>query len=956
MSGSSHDQPHPHFPSESLAAVKRDVAESDVEVSRMSESCRSPATSKALAQAHLTHCGVYFSDLITYYNLKPLDYCPGCNHQVFKHPRLVNPVHSGTTPLDQRFSASSSSRQTHIPKESLPIWKPSEHRTMIPFLQRFENIMVSFDVNPCDYNQILIRCFPDIDDQNWVRREVYEKHLSWNETISTLSLHFDSANYKDELYLLYRQCYCQSRESVQRYGGRMKSIISQLGYRDDDEHVINHFIDGLPPLIKKKLKEKINDARISGLPFSASTSLQRLIEVCISYDVIENGFSPLAFSISDSHELESESSKSFSHEKFSVLASTQSYSAREGATLASHFKKSLCPNHPRGNHSFAECSLNPVNAPTDVSKQGTRGRDNQPSVSLASRLSSPSRSPGPEPALTSPPPHASAVSKFCNRCRQEGHTISECNLKVPDCDPPPPLHRSPYPLRSQFSKPTVSSMEIAQIPESSDEHLVDSESGETQSDHISVSTVTLTALDRTLHESIVIPRRKHVFFLTDGHVLSTLLDLGANASCIDERLVSEAKLPIQPIISPIVNDLADTRHKSECSGRYVTIEFEALFPFTSRKAMKVKHHFFVLPVRSPSKRYDVIVGTDLVYHLFPTGIPEEFAPRPFKKSSHPVQLSAPAITEAPSVMPVKVREEPVSLMPIDNTNTADLLELGKHIHDTGAGDLPLGEIPMRVCLLTPDEQLKHQHDIKQADLWLKLEHAFEWDAASITGFCNVNVAMGILAVYSSPKHIPFCKEYPYSSRELYAPRALSVSGSTAVPLGHGCPSPVRVVLENHFQIANINCVIIRHPVRPGLNFRNSISRMIILFDRVPEMYVSHQWQSMSPCLVTPTDRGRSTCQWYEVVGPGPPHPGYIIMSITSSFPVSALQVDAPFFTVGGNALGYSASTLVIRIIIDISPCATAIIDSFESYIRSIDCQGRAHATICLQQCLFGCYY
>jgi len=486
--------------------------------------------------------------------------------------------------------------------------------------------------------------------------------------------------------------------------------------------------------VKLGLKREINSSSMRGGDF-AIDSLQKVMQYCIRIDVVENGtFSSYGADFSGTSS--SSSSNSSKHPQPSHYHNkSSSYSSPKGT----------CPNHPNGKHSYDECFRNPKNHKNNIpSSQGDKvSAPHALKPTTASNIVNSTSSSN----FSAPKP----VKKFCTNCNKEGHYPSECKQ--------PLRERERYPLRSQ-QKPSVSSVHVDTVNNNADSMMKTPYSSDSNVQQINKSATTI--LDRTLPEAIVTPRRKNVFFkLQDGHVLPILLDTGANASCIDASFVKEAGLSVT--INAQSVELADVRLKSECSG-YVSLELEALFPSSDKKPIKLKHDFFVLPIRSPTKDYDFIVGTDLVYRLFPGGIPEEFTIAPFRHS-RPVQLSVIDMDGQSLISGANLKSdnEPTSVIPIDNnTNSIDVEELEQDIRDMGAGDVPVVEEPTRASLATPDD-LKEEHDIERANLLFRLKYALEQNAA-ITGFCVVNEAMVVLEIDPAKKHTLYRRQYPIAER------------------------------------------------------------------------------------------------------------------------------------------------------------------------------------------------
>ena len=250
---------------------------------------------------------------------------------------------------DRRRPRSLSIRDLTAVVQVLPKW--SSNTIFEVFLRRLEVQLKSLDVPLSDWLRVLVLLFSiDIDAQEWIRTYVVEAGLSWTDSKPVLAAHFESADYQEDLKRQFKACRQSSSETVQRYGDRFRYLCKQLGYTDDNEVVINQFLQNLQPkLYADFLKFKSHmDMQHDGWSLP---SLHEAVKLCIKLDV-KNRTVQHAMSSSSSS---SSSASSLSATSWLTLPSSTGQSINRHT---SHVKRTrlFCKYHPQSTtHSTDQC-------------------------------------------------------------------------------------------------------------------------------------------------------------------------------------------------------------------------------------------------------------------------------------------------------------------------------------------------------------------------------------------------------------------------------------------------------------------------------------------------------------------------------------------------------------------------------------------------------------------------
>ena len=252
----------------------------------------------------------------------------------------------------------------------LPKWSP--HTIFEVFMRRLEMQLKAFDIPPSEWFRVLVLLFGnDINAQEWVRTNVVDAELPWSEAKIVLAAHFEAADYKENLKHQYQLCRQSPSETVQAYGDRFRYLCDQLGYSDNNEVVINHFLQRLQPRLYADFLKFKSDMDMQHDGWSL-LSLHDAVKLCIKLDV-KNRTVQHAMSSSSSSTLPSHSSQQ-------SATSWSSQSAGRSTTGYGRFAKRpklFCKYHPHSsNHTTKECR-NPMLRPMSVSSaamQPARGK------------------------------------------------------------------------------------------------------------------------------------------------------------------------------------------------------------------------------------------------------------------------------------------------------------------------------------------------------------------------------------------------------------------------------------------------------------------------------------------------------------------------------------------------------------------------------------------------------
>ena len=335
------------------------------------------------SRTNFMSCALYLEELKGDFDLSVIDDCPACHVLVARHqrrPTLVE-VSANTSPQQQLNNSSTSPHSINVAKalrnlkssHVLPVWKSSTvcHVFISELTYTLENSEVP--------RQHWFRAFAFVSEDfmvnDWVNRNIIKSKPTFEEACDLFRQHFESAAASDLLAREYLTCAQKPHESVQAYADRFSNICARRGFKNEDDHAIEQFIEHLQPSVQKQYKTQVGLAEANGLSPKVST-LSEVIAYVIALEVAIKGVD---------------------------------VAARSPPTSSSHSKK--CIYHPTStSHTTNDCRLKP-NKPH-------HGTSNHHGTSFS------------KPKHQTHGHHSSSLNSTANvtcfKCNAKGHFANKC--------------------------------------------------------------------------------------------------------------------------------------------------------------------------------------------------------------------------------------------------------------------------------------------------------------------------------------------------------------------------------------------------------------------------------------------------------------------------------------------------------------------------------------------------
>jgi hypothetical protein len=369
-----------------------------------------------------------------------------------------------------------------------------------------------------------------------------------------------------------------------------------------------------------------------------------------------------------------------------------------------------------------------------------------------------------------------------------------------------PLERAPSAAHLLSSSSKTAS--IKSVDTIVDDATVDSER------HLSAIDRCLPAEVLTVDATSTLTAPRTVTIIVAGTKYLGLVDTGACSTCVDPLIPVTYGLTVTPVKGKV--RMADV---NVVASRIGTCTITAAIERDDSSLATFTHSFEVLPLFDRNKGYHFIIGRDLLYPVFHRGL----SPSYFMPDSHVclpsfddplladivTTIRAPVSHDASSSIAMNTLIIDDGSLDVTVTDTVaasiseDLEMLESHIHDTGAGDTPPDEHPVRPSLIssssststsssdlfdldstTPDD-IRREYSDKLSHL-RKLLIVNE----SIGGFCTLPDSQVQLVVDESKLHLLYRRQYPiahqlWSLADKVILRWLDTGKITHAPVG--CP-------------------------------------------------------------------------------------------------------------------------------------------------------------------------
>ena len=733
----------------------------------------SPGVAREVTPADLG-CPLYIL-LLREDGLKLSDPCPNCKLLVAKHPlRDESSSSSGKNASVQR-PHKATYKDSDVIREC-PKWSSKSIAEV--FLKQVELKFTIFGVPASEWNRLLCCLFDakDYDDCIWIRENIMDKSLPWCETKTAFIKHFRNSDYMITLTAQYNHIKQSHDESVQHYSNRFKNLVSQLNYRSEDVTVVNHYIAHLKQSVHDKLIDQLMHIQIStNNPDYRFTSLQDAIDKSIIVDVAEK----------NAHQ----------------LASVNTGSAAK--------KKALhCDNHPNAtNHTTAECKANKAKA---------------------SQSSAPVIRAGHAAPATTSNKEDWKKSAQCHNCGGIGHIKPQCphgnkgmaatstqqmkhgsgsgttssatgtssassNAGPSSTVPPrhnPERNRQPPKRFDDYVAPTVS--KAVRAVSASGDHEEEDGNGDGHGNPRSLSSICVSkqALDRSLPPTIFdsIGVQGEIWFLHQDRMYKTMVDSGADISCVDPSIVAEHNLEITPPGADKVG-LAEDDTFIQRLGVVKHLTLTAKFVVggaTSHIPDKTFTHSFEL-MKIRKHGYLFLIGKDLIPVLFREhrGYIYSFLVPPASGAGDELGAKVAVVEQAP------VADAAAAVLDASESAMSAIEELA------GSGIVPEGERAVRVEVSTPVHlEAEYATQRKRLEEDAEIQEAFRINA-SLVGPCVLPEAVVELQVKEELKHTVYQSQYPIArSLEERADELIQrwIREGKVAPAPMGCPynSPIMV--------------------------------------------------------------------------------------------------------------------------------------------------------------------
>ncbi len=146
--------------------------------------------------------------------------CPLCSVAVGFHVLGASSVPTDLLKgLSLASTGGNNGRTVDVPK-----WKSGEGTSVIPFLERFEQLCRAEGVNESRWPALLLKSVTHPAEAGWVNKEIVVAGLDWEQAKAKFFKHFEKTEYLEELERDYHQCRQGKSESVQLYADRFRQL------------------------------------------------------------------------------------------------------------------------------------------------------------------------------------------------------------------------------------------------------------------------------------------------------------------------------------------------------------------------------------------------------------------------------------------------------------------------------------------------------------------------------------------------------------------------------------------------------------------------------------------------------------------------------------------------------------------------------------------------------------
>ena len=290
---------------------------------------------------------------------------------------------------DEPEAAQSSVRKVRIPKD-LPSYHPDKATERASdWLERLKCALTVEEVPQQRWTAALVKCVKG-PAQLWVKREILDKSLSWQDACVAFLQHFTHADERLDRLADWIGIEMKPTETVRQFGERYLQIVQNAGKKPTSKTTLYLFLRALVPDLQTKYAGAIAQRPVS--------TLYEAISLAISLETsTKKRLGP------------AREDRAGKHARSEVMSASKSSDVRK-----------VCKHHPQAtNHTTEEC-LKERMAPSSSSSSSpkpitpSQGRNDRPSSEKVND------------ATKKPTTVSEQSTIICYRCKAPGH-------KAPDC-------------------------------------------------------------------------------------------------------------------------------------------------------------------------------------------------------------------------------------------------------------------------------------------------------------------------------------------------------------------------------------------------------------------------------------------------------------------------------------------------------------------------------------------
>ncbi len=508
-------------------------------------------------------------------------------------------VHSGASSLASaatRFDEAQSKMLEKMVKftSKVKAFDPSVERNCQPFLESIRLALYSSGVDSIHWYRILPRLVVGEHVERWVQEKLVEASpppSSWQEACEVFTAHYQRVDHKAVLANEYSNI--KQTTTVQDFADRFRNLVSRLKKDIKDDQVCRDFLNRVKPHIENGFKQLTGQFKLlSGQEF-VPRDLDHVIEICLDVEQSHQK------SITNVHVIDEQRKRG--EKPGPVVSSKTTDKVSKEKTPAG---AKYCDKHGSGNHSTKECRTLHI-----------KDKPNPEKVSSA-----PTAKPVAKPV---PPPTSDKVT--CYTCRQVGH-------KSPDC-----------PLRPK-SAPRVNAVTFGSSTEEplAERDVFDAfgefKTGDDLARDAEESVMPQVSALSPGGDEVANASRRSVYgsaklvLLYKGREYRVNCDSGADVSVMHMERAHQDAIAYSPREGGFLQG-ADASMVVNRIGRTSLLNMIAHYrsddPALRFAPRTVKVQFEIMRF-DENRKYDIIIGKDVLHLLFPTGLPLAYMLQPVR--------------------------------------------------------------------------------------------------------------------------------------------------------------------------------------------------------------------------------------------------------------------------------------------------------------------------------------